>query len=750
VNAVGSNLADIDGESKLTGGARYTSDFAVAGMLHARLLRSPHAHARILNIDASAALALEGVVAVLTGADLAGLDYTYGEFIRDQPVIAVDKARYAGEPVAAVAALTEAQAWRAVEALRVEYEVLAPLSSIADALAADAPPLFDGKPHPSALAAAPPNGRFRQEPAPNVLYEFDYETGAVDAAFAAASHVWEDKFSFARLSHYALEPHTCIASMSSADSLEMWSNNQDAFLLRRDLGRILGIAPEKVRLHSGLVGGGFGSKSYCKTEPIAALLSKKCGRPVRLALTMAESMLTVCEHAAEMVVRSAVSASGKLLARDTRVLMDGGAYADASPSVATRVGARMAGPYVWEALRTKVSVVRTTSVPAGSFRGFGSSHVAWASESQIDMIARRLNLDPAALRRQNFIRPGMPGAPGEGPLDSDLTAGLNAVLTRAGYAAKRIPGRGLGVAVALKGSAGKHHRGDATVSVYPSGRIVLGAGVTEIGQSTRTALTQIAAEELGVAPACILLGMIDTASTPFNAGTYASTGMSVTGLAVRDAAVQARESILTFAAQVLACPAAALAFRDGKVWQGEIAHTLPGLAARASRTADAPFVGSASVIGNSGWMPVWTVAEVAVDAETGQYAVTRLVSAVDAGRAINPQRCVSQVEGGAVQGLGQAMFEELRCVAGQPTNATGLGYRIPRTGDVPVRFETIILEQGGGPGPYGAKGLGESGNLTIPAAIANAIADASGARVCALPITPERVLAALPEGGSSN
>ncbi len=748
MSAVGSNFTDIDGADKITGTARYTSDFTLAGMLHARLLRSPHPHARIVSIDASAALAIEGVVAVLTGADLQGLDHTYGEFIRDQPAIAVGKVRYAGEPVAAVAAITEAQAWRAVEALRVEYEVLAPVDSIEAALAKDAPALFEGTPHPSALPPPPPNGRWRQEPAPNVLYDFDYETGDIDAAFAAATHVWEDRFQFARLSHYALEPHTCIANAPTAGGFEMWSNNQDAFLLRRDLARVLGMPEEQVRIHAGLVGGGFGSKSYCKTEPIAALLARKCARPVRLALTLAESMLTVCEHAAQITVRSAVSASGKLLARDTQVLMDGGAYAEASPSVATRVGARMAGPYLWDAVRTKVSVVRTNSVPAGSFRGFGSAHVAWASESQIDMIAQRLGLDPVTLRMQNFIRPGMPGAPGEGQLDCDLAAGLTAALARAGHPghnrAARLPGRGIGVAVAVKGSSGKYHRGDAALSLYPSGRIVLGTGATEIGQNTRTALVQIAAEELGVEPAVIEIGTIDTHATPYHAGTHASTGVTVSGLAVRDAAAQARDALLAFAGKALGCDVSGLAFREGKIWRGESVHTLAAITA-GSAQAETPFTGTASIIGNSGWMPIWTVAEVQVDIETGACVVKSLVSAVDAGRAINPQRCVSQIEGGAVQGLGQALFEELQCLGGMPLNATGLGYRIPRTSDVPGRFETIILEQGGGPGPYGAKGLGESGNLTIPAAIANAIANATGARVCALPITPERVLAAMPD-----
>jgi CO/xanthine dehydrogenase Mo-binding subunit len=743
--AVGADLRDIDGESKVTGGARYTSDFTIPGMLHARILRSPHPHARIVAIDVAAALAMEGVVAVATGEDVRALDHHYGEFIRDQPILAVDKVRYAGEPVAAVAAVNEAIAWRAVEAIRVTYDVLPALDTMAAALADDAPPLFDARPHGADLPPAPPHGRWTQEPSPNVLYQYDYAVGDVDAVFASAPHVFEDRFTFGRLSHYALEPHACVATAPTPERIELWSNNQDAFLLQRDLARMFALAPEHVRLHTGLVGGGFGSKSYCKTEPIAVVLARKTGRPVRLALTLAESMLTVCEHAAELRVKSAVGTDGTLLARESDILLDGGAYADASPSVATRVGARMAGPYVWQALRTRVRVIRTSTVPAGSFRGFGAGHVTWASESQIDMIARRLALDPVALRRRHFLRPGQPGSPGEGPLDSDLAAALDALLSQAAVdPARRVPGRGVGIAVAVKGSSGKYHRGDASVTIEATGRIVLGAGVTEIGQATRTALVQIAAGELAVDPAAVVIDAIDTAATPFNAGTYASTGISVTGLAVRDAAARAREALLDFAADALGVPVATLAYRAGRVMQGEAAYTLAELAARVDRSpATLAFTGTASSVGNSGWMPVLTLAEVDVDVETGLCKVTGLTSVVDAGCAIHPARCVTQVEGAAVQGLGQALFEELQCLDGQPVNATPLGYRVPRTRDVPTRFQTVILEQGGGPGPWGAKGIGETGNLTVPAAIANAIADATGARVTDLPITPERVLRAL-------
>ena len=276
---VGRSIPDIDSRAKLTGSAVYTSDIAVDGMLHGRILRSPHPHARIRSIDISAALATEGVAAVATGADLDGLDPYYGTFIRDQPVLAIDTVRHVGEPVAAVAAIDEAQAFRALERIQVEYEPLPAVMNMGDALAAGAPPLFGAK-HAATLPPPPPNSTYTQEPAPNLLFDYQYGYGDVDEMFRQCAHVFEDRFTFARLSHYGLEPHVSLAQVDG-DTVVVWSNNQDPFLLREDIARIFRLPLENVRFHAGLVGGGFGAKSYCKIEPIAVLLARKAKRPVK-------------------------------------------------------------------------------------------------------------------------------------------------------------------------------------------------------------------------------------------------------------------------------------------------------------------------------------------------------------------------------------------------------------------------------------------------------------------------------------
>ena len=598
--------------------------------------------------------------------------------------------------------------------------------------------------HAAELSAAPPNSSYVQEPSPNVLFDYRYSTGDVETLFGQCAHVFEDRFRFARLSHFGLEPHVSLVR-ADAREIEVWANNQDPFLLRQDIARIFAMPIGSVRFHAGLVGGGFGAKSYCKIEPIAALLSRRAGRPVRLALTMSENMLTVCEHAAEIRLRSGLSASGETIVREAFVNLDGGAYADASPSVAMRIGTRFAGPYRWRAVQATVKVVRTTSIPAGSFRGFGAAHVTWASESQIDMMARKLGDDPCAFRQRNFVALGGIGVPGDSPMDSDLLGGLCAVRGRIAYDKPRPPGHGIGVAVAVK-SAGASHRADAEVRIHGSGRVVIAAGVTEIGQNSRTALTQIAAEVLRIDPERIEVLDIDTSATPFDSGTHASCGVAVSGYAVREAAGKARDAVIAFAAHKLGCAPKLLNFQDFDIVRGGVRHRLGELLARYGMDAGTAFRGiSTKQTGGSAffWMPSWTAAEVEVDAETGFYRVLRLVTAVDVGKAINPQRCQSQAEGAAVQGLGQAVFEHLAYQGEAPFNAEPLRYRVPRIADVPTSFAAIVLEQGHGPGPYGAKGVGETGNLTIPAAIANAIADAVGARVTALPITPDKVLQAL-------
>ena len=748
----------LDGPDKVTGAARYTFDVTLPGMVHAKVLRSPHPHARIVAIDASRAEALPGVVAVVTGADAIKLpDPYYGVAIRDQPVVGIDKVRYVGDMVAAVAALDEETAYRALALIDVRYDPLLPVTTIDEALAEDAPLLFDAP-----VAGEPiklgDGVTSLKEPRPNVLCEFAYTNGDADTVLARSDHVFEDRFRFSRINHFHLEPHVNVARVTGAQ-IELWSCNQDPFVLRGDIARIFGRPANNIRIHASYVGGGFGGKSFCKMEPLVVLLAMKAGRPVRLCLSLDESLLTLTKHAGILMLKTGVTKDGRLTARKSEIQLDGGAYSDASALTVVKTGYRITGPYRWDAVATRAYAVRTNTVPAGSFRGFGGTQAAFASESQIDMIARRLGIDPYDFRRKNLLAVGEPFQPGDSGIDSDLGSGLDEVVERLGYR-QRVRGpvqghmaRGMGLSVGIKDGGGTGNHAQALVKLLPSGRAIVSAAAVEIGQGATTTLSRIAAETLQLPLDWVRYGAIDTDHTPLDNGTHASCGTVVTGIAVMRAATDARDQLLQFAAEQLGCKADELQLDNWTVRRGNFAHPLEPMIVEHFGGAGFEFIGRGMVkvpndpkaplsAASLFWMPCWVGAEVEVDRETGKMRVVHLVVGADSGRSVNAVACRGQVEGAALQALGQSLFEELRYEGGEPANATPLKYRVPLAGDLPDCYESFILEHGG-PGPFGAKGIGEAGMLGVASAIANAIHDAVGARLTEIPFTPERVLAAI-------
>lgn len=744
----------IDGPEKVGGTAQYTMDLDLPGMLHAKILRSPHAHARIRKIDARKADALPGVACIVTGADAAALpDPTYGVGIRDQPVIALDKVRYVGDMVAAVAARDEVTALRALELIEVDYEPLPALMTIGAALAKDAPLLFEGPQAGKALEVGA-GATSVKEPRPNVLYEFTYRRGDAESELARADHVFTDSFSFSRINPYHLEPYVNIARVSGG-RIELWSCNQDPFILRGDIARIFAVPVSRVRVHTTYVGGGFGGKSYCKMEPLVVLLARKARSPVRLCLTMDEGLLTLTKHAAELTLTTGVMKDGTLVARRSNIKLDGGAYSDASVSTTIKTGYRIPGPYRWHAIDTRAAAVRTTKVPGGSFRGFGGTQASFASESQIDLIARRLGIDPYDLRRRNLLAPGEPYAPGDSEMDSDLVRGLDEVARRLGYRGRASgAGRGMGMSIGLKDGGGTGNHGSALVKVTQAGDVFVHTAAVEIGQGAMTALSLIAADVLGVALENVRYAAIDTDFTPLDTGTHVSFATAVNGTAVEQAALDVKCQILEFAAARLCCQPAGLLLKDWTIWKDGQPHCLQemlsahyggvGVELIGRGMMKIPYDANAPLNSkNLFWIPSWAGAEVQVDAETGRVRVLKLVVGADSGRSVNPAACRGQVEGGAIQAYSQAMFEELVYQGDEPANATGLAYRVAAAPDLPGVLESFVQEHGLGPGPGRLKGIGESGMLAVASAIGNAIEDAVGARVTAMPFTPERVLAAM-------
>ena len=747
---VGRDRPRLDSTAKVTGRALYTVDIKKAGMLHAKVLRSPHAHARILGIDASAARALAGVTAVLTREEIGGLK-SYGTYVKDQPIVATDSVRYVGDVVAAVAAVDERTAIAALDLIQVEYQQLPAVFGAKEATDAAAPAIFPEQPF--AVSPTYGDGAFgAPHTAHNVSYEFRYETGD-EGVWAECDYVFEDTFTFSRMNHLHLEPFVTVAEATSGQ-IEVWTSTQSPFPMRRELARVFGVPENDVRVNVPLLGGGFGAKNGPKTEAIAVRLSQLSGgQPVRYCMSTEEVFLTLSQHDAILTVKSGLKADGEFVARQSRVLLNGGAYADASPLVAEKAGYRMPGAYRWKRIDSVCQAVITNTVPAGAYRGFGATQATWASERQVDLIAERLGFDPLELRLKNAKGLGEEFVPGETPIDSDLRHGLNLVADAISYRDRsRLPNRGMGVAMGIKDGGGVNKPAQARVKVATNGDVFLNCGLVEMGQGGHSALCQIVAETLACDPKRVKYAAIDTDNTPFDQGTNASSGIAVMGHAVLQAAERVKCSVLDVAAEQLRLDRESIRLQDWHIIDADGAtHDLPPLIMDRFGGTGYEFTGDGYFkVRNSSRAPLeapcmfweigWAAAEVEVDPETGRVEVLQLVVSGDAGKVVNKLGCRGQDEGAAVFGLAQALFEELRYNDdGQLLNGEALLYRVPLAEDIPQRFFSITQEQGHGAGPFGTKGMGEGGMLPIAPAIAQAIADATGAQLTSLPMTPERV-----------
>jgi len=756
MNAILSNLGTraprLDADIKLTGAARYAVDFTLPRMLHAKVLRSPHAHARVLSIDASRARSVPGVHAVITRDDLKGLNATYGYFIKDQPIVAIDKVRYSGDMGPAVAADTEEAAVRALEKIEVRYEPLRVVSTIDEALAPDAPALFETQPM-GIVPAYGTGASASRDPRRNVCYRFAYTTGPA-SAFASADHVFEDEFRFSRMQHYHLEPFVSVAQVEGSQ-IEVWTSCQNPFPLRKELARVFNHPEQNIRLHVPLVGAGYGAKNNCKTEPIAILLSRMTGRPVRFCMTQEENFLTQSQHAAILKLKTGVANDGRFIARKAEILLDAGAYSDASPLVAEKAGYRINGPYRWQHIDSVCDCVMTNTTPAGPFRGFGGTQASWASESQIDMIARRLGIDPVAIRQKNLLKLGEPYVPGESGVDSDIHEGLDLVCREVGYGrGERRRGRGIGVAIGFKDSGGVNKPAQAQVKATTTGGLIVSSGAIEIGQGIQTALTRFVAEIFAAPASRVSYAPINTDVTPFDQGTNASSAIVVMGKAVEIAARDCVRQVIAFAAGMLKCKPEELRLENWSIIKDNQAHPLAPMIMREFDGSGMEFVGHGFFKSPTdhhapleaqcvSWEIGWGAVEVEVDEETGRFEVKKLIVSGDAGRAIHKDICRGQDEGAAVMALGQALFETMHYDGPVLANIAAAKYRVPLTTDLPEVFRAITQEQGHGPGPFGTKGMGEAGILPVMPAIANAIEDAVGVRITSLPITPEKVLNAL-------
>ncbi len=743
--SVGQPVVRIDARDKVTGRAAYISDIVIPGMLQARILRSTAPHARIVRLGVARAASLPGVAVVLTGGDLRDIDPYYGLAFKDQPLLAIERVRYIGEPVAAVAAVDAATAEEAVALIEVEYEDLPVVATLDDALAPGAPLLHD---------QLRPSGHVRDlsslKPVPgtNICHTYHLRRGDGEAGLASADVVVEDEYTFPAVQHVSLESFVAVASWES-DGLSVLSCTQHPFHVRKELAEIFGLALHRVRVQVPLVGGGFGQKCYTKLEPLAAALARASRRPVRVALTIPEAFHTMTRHAARIRIKTAARRDGTLVGRRVELWLDTGAYADVGPRVTQKAGYRSLGAYRMDHLEIDAHCVYTNKVPAGAFRGYGAPQASWAAESQMSRLADALGMDAVEFRRKNLLGRGELYNPGDTPIDGDLQEGLSRV-ARALRWGERVPsGRGRGIAIGVKDGGGTGTVSTSIVRLHADGTATVGAGSVELGQGIRTALVQIAAEALALPMDRVQAPLPDTDVVPYDQGSSASRSTTLMGYAVLQAALDVRRQLVEIAMRAFEAPADAITLADG------LASAGPRRIAYADLISGHFGMPGGELIGTGAFRPgarsgtlgggttFWEVgmagAEVAVDQETGEVRLHRYISLADIGRAINPMLAEGQDEGAAMQGIGHTFREELVFDRGQLLNPGLIDYAVPVMADLPEEFSSILLENGDGPGPYHAKGIGESGLVPTAPAIAAAIHDATGVWVRDLPLTPERV-----------
>jgi len=702
-----------------------------------------------MRVDVTRARALPGVFAALAGADLTWCDPYYGPAYRDRPVLAIDVARYEGEPVAAVAAVDEATAERALELIDVDYEPLTAVMTLEEALAPGAQLVHAGQ---------PPAGHFadlstlRPRPGTNICHQFSFARGEAAAALAGADVVVDDAYRFPSVQHVALEPHAVLAAWDETGALTLWASTQNPYSVRVELARMFDLPLARIRVVVPHLGGGFGSKTYAKLEPLAATLARAAGRPVRLAASISEAFQTVRRCASRVQMRVGFRRDGTLVAVQCDADYDVGAYADIGPRVVQKGTYTATGPYRVPHVRLESRAVYTNTTPGGAFRGFGVPQLAWALESLFDVAASRLDRDPVDLRRQNFLAHGEEFAPGDTPIDGKLEESLGRAAEAIGWSQTGAADRGRGVAAMLKASVAPSVS-EAIVRLHADGSATVLASAVEMGQGARTVLAQIAAEVLSVSLERVTVVQPDTAVTPYDQTTSSSRSTAMTGRAVQIAAEDVREQLLAVVAQSLGVARRDLTLADGAVVAASGRLTYAEALALRFGMSGGELIGrgviapgrTAAPLGGS--TPFWEMAvgaaEVSVDEETGAVRVERYVSVADVGRAINPLTLEGQDEGGVVQGLGHTLLEEMLYADGHLLNGTLLVYRVPRADDAPPELQCRFVENADGSGPFGAKGAGEGSLIPVSPAVANALARLTGVRLRNLPLTPERVWRAL-------
>ena len=763
---VGKRIPRLDGKARVTGTTTYTINIEKPGMLYGRILRSVYPHARIIGIDTSRAEQLPGVVAVLTGKELASWDINpyFGSLVKDQPVLAMDKVRYVGDPVAAVAAVSEEVAEAALELIEVEYEELPAVFSPEEALEDGAPLLHGAKTGGNQELVADAKGVQFVEGS-NIVSQFKLRKGDVEQGFAQADYVFEDEFTTPAATHAHLEPHVALAEIDANGAIDIWSATQTPTSVRTELAHIFKLPLSQVRVRVADLGGGYGGKCYARIEPIAVALAMKAGRPVKIVLPREEVFLTLTKHAARIRVKTGVMRDGTIVSRQITSYWDTGAYADVGPRVMRNGSYPGAGPYRIPNVRVDAYCVYTNKIPAGAYRGYGVTQAGWAMESHMDMIARRLNMDPLAFRLKNCLHEGDSFHTGQTvehlPIEELLQKAADAIgwdPSRNAWVTKDGKLRGRGIACSVKGTM-TPSASTAIIKMNEDGSASVLTSTVEIGQGSNTALAQIAAEALALPIEKVRVIHPDTAVTPYDRATSSSRSTFMMGNAIVNAAEEVKAQLLEAAAELLEVSAEDLTLFEGHVQvKGSPDRSLSyeDVIRRKYGMKVGSIVGRGNYVTEGGldpetgqgvatvfWEAGATASEVEVDPETGSVKVIHLAAVCDVGSAINPMACEGQIEGTVANALGHTFFENILYESGQPINPNFLDYPLPTVAEMPEKMEAILLELPHPNGPFGAHGVGETMMPSVAPSIANAIEAATGVRIQDLPITPQKLLAEL-------
>ncbi len=747
----------LDANLRVRGRAPYAIDVAVPGMLHAKLLRSPYAHARIVSVDATRARALPGVHAVLTGPELAARDDIFpyfGPIFRDQGVLATDKVRFVGDPVAAVAAIDIDIAQAALDLIEVEYEELPAVFGVDEALEPGAPIVHD---EPRRLGQTFADIIVSAEADSNVCNHFKLRKGDVERGFAEADHVFEDVFTSPPVQHVPMETHNCVATIE-AGIIKVTTATQMPFAVRASLAEIFKVSQARVRVTTPTLGGGYGAKTYTKVEPIAALLAQATGRPVKIHLTREEEFITITKHGVKIRMKTGVMDDGRIVARKSTCLFNTGSYADIGPRLIKNGGYATGGPHYIPNVWVDSYAVYTNLPPAGAFRGYGVSQAAWAYETQMDMIAERLGWNALEFRMKNLLEDGQSVMTGEDMFDAHFKELLTTATDAIGWDPADVPlrngtkVRAKGFACIIKGTV-TPSTSTAGAKLNEDGSLQILSSAVEMGQGAETALSVLAAEGLDLELGQVSISRPDTDVTPYDQGTSSSRNTYSMGTAVGMAVADIRRQLLDLAADQLEVDPADLELVAGRVQaRGVPSKSIAyGDLVRASRSgnllANGVFASEGGLdpetgqgIGSVHWHQAAAAVEVEVDLATGKIDLLRYHAGVYAGRIVNPVQAELQTEGNIAFGLGQALFEELVFDGGQLQNGNLGDYMIASIKDMPKEISLGILEN---LEANDIHGIGESSLPPAMPAIGNAVFRATGVRITDLPITPEKVLRGL-------